>query len=136
MNEDYAQRCITLEPLQLQEEFCRVSSDLHHWRAQWVSAMTAESLAINTRKRVWAETYNRLREYKAAMKLTETALESAVETDAEYQKALKAEVEASEEKARIYAVVEAIQIKQSMLISLGSMVRQERDISIREKEQR
>lgn len=148
--EKYAERCIQVDINDLQGEFVRLPSDLHYWRQEWVTAVGHEAEATGLRKAAagaikdaYATTYQRLKQLKAdgAQKaLSEAAIAEAIQLDPEYQEAIKAErYQAAHEAnmalatARASAMVEAIQAKKEMIISLGAHVRAERDAGIRDR---
>lgn len=145
----YAQQCVTIEPLQVQEEYVRVPSDLAHWNGKWTDAIDEDTKAAAERKELkatitleirWAKE-NQL-EYTSADKrtwpvkaLTEAVVDSIIQLDPRYLVTLDRERLADVEKTRIAGVIEAIRAKKEMLISLGAHQRleMERDPQVNQR---
>lgn len=134
-DEEYARSCTSIEPLDLQSEYVRVSADLYYWRGKYADTLDEESKAENLRKDIEAEVYLELREAKDSGKKsgTEEQIKLRMRLDSRVSNARERERQAMVQKARVWGIVESITTKKDMLIGLGASQRQERDLVLRDK---
>ncbi len=152
------ERAVTIVPLEIQEDFQTLSGHVARWGAR-LAAATDEvrradhDLKINVKRAELAlETGEAQlqRDHRAAppptMKVTEAALEALVSTDPEYLRLRnqlievqadcgEALIDAQKKRDEISFVMEALDAKKDMLVSLGAHMRAEMEggISIRER---
>jgi hypothetical protein len=117
---------VKIEPLAMQEEFVRIPADLSYWNAQYADLLRRFLVAKAESEHLWARIWMETRETLLIDgKATEKLIESKATCNPEWQKAHLALVELEAEKARVRGVVEAIEAKKEMLISLGAHLRAE-----------
>jgi len=118
-----------VDPLQLQPEYVRLSSDLAAWNSRYADALDtyleADMALDTTEARLHIEWRERL--VAEGSKSTENTLKACISTDPRYVNARLAMIDAEVQKVRVQGVVRAIEAKKEMLISLGAHVRKEMD---------
>lgn len=120
------QDAVKIEPLAMQEEFIRIPADLSHWNAQYAEVLKAYLLAKARTEHEWARIWLETREALLADgKATEKLIESKAMCNPDWQKAHLSLVELEAEKARIRGIVDALEAKKEMLVSLGAHLRAE-----------
>jgi hypothetical protein len=126
-----------VDPLQLQPEYVRLSSDLAAWNARYADALDsyleADMALDTTEARLYIEWRERLLD--EGSKSTESVLKARVGTDPRYTAARLAMINAEVQKVRVQGVVRAIEAKKEMLISLGAHVRKEMEGNPKIREQ-
>lgn len=126
--DDYLVQCVQLNPEDLQNEFCRTGADLAYFGARFAEALKTWRLAEGSRKRMWAKLYMYYRSELTEQdkgRVTEKQIESAVEVDAQYEKARLVEVTAEAYHLSAKTEFIAVQAKKDLLQSLGAQVRAE-----------
>jgi hypothetical protein len=123
----YAEQCIKIEPLALEEEFVRLPGDLAYWNAQYAAAYEAYLLAEVRRDRA---KFQAAAAARAALKqrdpkATEAAIEADWRRDPTFQQADLDMAYADGEKERLRGVCESLRAKREMLVSLGAHIRAE-----------
>lgn len=117
---------VAIEPLAMQEEFVRIPGDLSHWNAQFSEALKRFLVAKAESEHLWARLWLEAREALLTDgKATEKLIEAKVNVTPEWQKAHINLVELEAEKTHIRGIVDAIEAKKEMLISLGAHIRSE-----------
>lgn len=127
--DEYLRQCVRIEPLAIQEEYVRLPSDLAYWNARYASALRQHMMAKIESERVAARLRIELREQLLGRnaKVTESMVDSAVETHPDWQTARLEEIDAEVRKVQLHGVLDALRTKREMLISLGAHVRKEMD---------
>lgn len=128
MDEDkYLQGCISIEPLALQEEYVRISSDLAFWNDRYANALAEERRAKLHLEELSAMLYIKYREDRTGRgeKPTEAMLKADVTTDTQMHSAEVTLLDAEVARERLRGRLEAIRTKREMLVSLGAHVREE-----------
>lgn len=123
----YLRECVTVNQLDLNGEFVRVSADLAFCNARYAEAV--EDLG---RAKLRAE-FNEARLYEEVRtaflsegtKPTEKMVESAIRQKEDYMASQEALIEAEGKKLRWYGLVDAVRTKRDSLISLGAQQRAE-----------
>lgn len=137
--DEYLEKCVTVRPESLEEEFRRLPAELAYWNAKYAAAYRALALAEAHRRSVTSRTHLEMRERLKSVTEEELAktpkaklrqptvgdIEALVEGDELVILARRAELEAECEKVRIQGAVEAVRTKKDMLVSLGAHIRAE-----------
>lgn len=125
--DEFLYDCVQVEPMALQEEFVRVSSDLAYWSAKYSLAYKQKLLSEVRRKQITARQYFAIKEQliKDIGKAIQKDVDHKLELDEEVQKAKAEEIEAEFEKERLKGILNAITSKRDMLISVGAQIRAE-----------
>lgn len=123
----YLYACVSIDKLNIKDEFVRISSDFAYWNERYTQAHEADLLATIDKDKVRAQMRieHRERLLMRNEKVTESMVDSAVETDQVVLNSRVACVQTEVEKTRLRGLLEAIRAKRDMLISTGSMIRQE-----------
>ncbi len=128
MKEDnYVQECLQIRPEKLQEEFCRVPSDLSYWGEQYASALREWKHAKLHRERVEARLHLVLKETLAATgtKATVKDLEAHVHGHEDYEAAKNEEVEKEATHLLMKTRFWAVSAKKDLVQSMGAQIRAE-----------
>ena len=131
---DYLNKCLSIDALQLAEEFTEVSSQLSYWNEQYAEALRTQLVAKIHRERTHALVYLQKRESMG--KVTEATLSAAIEIDPRYVVAVDTEAQATADCMKMRGRAEAVKTKRDMLVSLGAHMRAEMggDPSIRRRD--
>jgi hypothetical protein len=125
----YLTTVANIDPLNINDEFVRIPSDIAYCNALYSDArkdkLYAELVRTRTVARLRIEHRERLLEEEK--KATEGMISSAVEDDDRYQLAYQAEIDAEIREVRYRGVCEALRAKKDALISLGAQYRAEMD---------
>jgi len=122
----YLKKCVSIEPLALNEEYVQFSSDLAYWNAYHAEALRTHLIASLNVDRVVAMRRIELRAKMAeTQKVTESMIDAAVDMDIAVCTARFEAIEAEVEKVRLRGVVDALHAKKDMLVSLGATIRME-----------
>ncbi len=130
IDDDYARESTSVgskDPSLLQDEFVRLSADLATWNARYAEASEAYLEADTSFDFLAAELS---REWRAEFveggtKHTEAGIKERVESDKRYLAARRARNSAEVEKTRMRGMVDAVQAKKDMIVSLGATIRME-----------
>lgn len=132
-DEDYARTSTSIDPLQIQEEYVRTTADLYHWSGKLIEAATAAArleahtlLVLKHAKENGTDVVIGGLTFKGGKAITEEFIKAAYAADPEV-------VKATETYERIKSVVANIKFKGEMLVSLGTHLRQERDLTLNNK---
>lgn len=111
----------------LTQEFSAQASTYAYYALQLAEADYKAGIATSNREQTYANLDKVYRDafMAAGKKVTETQLTSAVTDDEDYQAAKAAELEAKHKVRVLKAVVDALQMRADMLISLGAQTRSE-----------
>lgn len=126
--EAYLHKCVSIDPLQLQQEFAEVAAELAYWNAQYADALGRQLLAKIDREKLAGQLFFDKRQElhdKDDGRVTEAAIKAAIEIDSQYNVARSEEADAQAEAVRLKGVAEAVRTKRDMLVSLGAHVRAE-----------
>lgn len=136
--EAYRRASIRIEPLQIQDEYVRVPSDLAYWTEMHATIYREWQLAKFSREQEWGAAVNRARSELSSRggKATVSDVEAYAINDPAYVKAKRDEVHLEAERQRLLGMVEAVRTKRDMLVSLGAHIRAEleHDPIIKERE--
>lgn len=125
--QDYLESVARIDPLNLNDEFVRLPSDLAYCNARYADALRDHLLAKLKLAQVVAHLRILKRETlgRTNNKVTESMVDSAVETSEEYITVYTTHVELEIEMVRWKGYAEALRAKKDALISLGAQVRAE-----------
>lgn len=125
--DQYLSQSVTVEPLQLEEEFVRLPADLAYWHARAADALRDYQLAKLEQDKTEANLRIVVRENIIATggKPTESQVESGVILRPEYGEARTRTIEAEVEHQRLRGVCDAVRCKRDALIALGQQARAE-----------
>lgn len=124
--ERYIRDSVSIEPLALESEYVRISSDQAYWNAKLADAFKAYERAKLNRKRLEALLQLQYREeLSQSGKVTEKVIESHVSCDPRMHTAEDEELNAEVELVQMKGVCEAVRAKREMLVSFGAHVRAE-----------
>lgn len=125
--EKYLIDCVRIEPTLIQEEFVRIPMDLSYWNERYAQAQEAWLMAKLQRDRTHgsADQRIRLRLQDEGLKVTESLVQSYLETDEEMYEANVEVIRTEVEKIRVYGILDAIRSKKDALISIGAHIRSE-----------
>jgi len=125
--DDYLAQCVTMDPLQLEEEFVQLPATLAYWNERYAEAQRGYLRAKVERERASSRLTMECRAVLEAKKGKATVgdVEAAVNGHPEYMKTKDLELDTEIEKSRVYGVLDAIRAKKEMLISLGAHIRAE-----------
>ena len=118
---------VAVEPTAIQEEYVRLPADLAYWNELYARAYHRHLTAKVNEKHLNALLRIEHREQleNSVARVTESMVDSAVDTDERLQRAHSERIEAEVEKTRLYGILDAIRAKREMLVSLGAHVRAE-----------
>ena len=119
--------CCRIDPLQLNEEFIRIPSDLAHWNARYAKALKRYLLAKVNEKITKGRLEPMMRQaiMHAGGKPTEKQIDALIDSNQSYIDICYELVDAEVEKNDIYGSLDAIRSKKEMLVSLGAHMRAE-----------
>jgi len=123
MTDEFLQKVINIDPLDLDDHFRRLPAELAYYNAQYAEAYARQLDAKRQLERTHAETYHLV--LQGEKKMTVQAINAAIEEDEVYSLAKKELVDAESEKQRLRGKVEVVSAKKEMLISLGAHIRSE-----------
>lgn len=125
--DDYLAQCVTMDPLQLEEEFVQLPATLAYWNERYAETQRSFLRAKVDRERSSARLTMECRAQIEAKKgkATVSDVEAAVDGHPDYMALKDAELDAEIETRRVYGVLDAIRAKKEMLISLGAHIRAE-----------
>lgn len=129
-------KATNIDPHHLQDEYLAVPGDLGYFCGLYADAVEQHLAAKRSLEFGEAELRITHRTAAVGRRVTEGEIDALVAGEPEYQH-LREEVDAAEVvKKRVGGVIEAIEKKSDMLVSLGADVRRERDWapSLRDKE--
>lgn len=119
----------------LQQEYLRVTDDLHYYMPQMLDAIEASALAKLNAEEVAATARLAIRRKYKEEKISEATLDAEVTISPSVHAARVGEITARKEEIRMKHVVRIIEHKASMLIQLGADMREDKKqgLSIKEK---
>jgi hypothetical protein len=125
--DQYLAQSVTVEPLQLEEEFVRLPADLAYWHARAADALREYQMSKLEQDKTEANLRIVVREHIIATggKPTESQVESGVMLRPEYSEARARTIEAEVEYQRLRGVCEAVRVKRDALVALGQQARAE-----------
>lgn len=125
--DQYLAQSVTVEPLQLEEEFVRLPADLAYWHARAADALRDYQMSKLEQDKTEANLRIVVREHIIATggKPTESQVESGVMLRPEYSEARARTIEAEVEYQRLRGVCEAVRVKRDALVALGQQARAE-----------
>lgn len=126
--ETFLEKCVKIDPLQIQSEFTEVAATLAYWNEQYADALRGQLHAKIARERLYAQLYFDKRKELAdsgVSRVTESMTENAIEIDPRFIAVRDEEADALAESTRLRGVVEAVRTKKDMLVSLGAQLRAE-----------
>ncbi len=126
-SEEYQRDCVSIQPEDLDSEFCRVAADIAYWNAQYADANRSYLFAKIEADRVRGMLYFEHREALELMgkKVTEAQVGALVDTDPRQIDARTDLVETEARKVRLRGVCDAVIAKKDMIQSLGAKLRAE-----------
>lgn len=127
---------LTIDPVRLEEDFVRTPADLGYWNTQCAMWASRYKKAENDRKKTYAEVRVEVEDAvrEAGGKATVDRLDALVLVDHRYVAAQEREMEALERKEFAFGIVDSLRHKADMLVSLGAHVRQEKELSLRDRD--
>jgi hypothetical protein len=125
--DQYLAQSVTVEPLQLEEEFVRLPADLAYWHARAADALREYQMSKLEQDKTEANLRIVVREHIIATggKPTESQVESGVMLRPEYSEARARTIEAEVDYQRLRGVCEAVRVKRDALVALGQQARAE-----------
>jgi hypothetical protein len=147
---DDVKRAVAIDQRNIQAEYCslpsalslwifrRVEATKHHRLAELELEVLEENCKIDTRAANQAAVLGSIRDEKTGKPMLKAAtvdeIDALVATNPSVVKAKRVVIDAAEQKEKCAGMVEALQAKQSMLVSLGADIRAEKngDPSIRD----
>lgn len=116
---------ITIDELQINEEYRRVPGDIAYWNSRAAKAMKAMMAGKFNLERVDArlKIEHRERLNKTRDKVTESMVDSVVLLDEEYAEARMAAIDAEAEYAHVRGIAQAVVARKDVLQSLGANLR-------------
>lgn len=125
--DQYLAQSVTVEPLQLEEEFVRLPADLAYWHARAADALREYQMSKLEQDKTEANLRIVVREHIIATggKPTESQVESGMVLRPEYSEARARTIEAEVEYQRLRGVCEAVRVKRDALVALGQQARAE-----------
>jgi hypothetical protein len=136
-SEEFLNRCVEIDPLQLQEEYIRLPGDTAFWNARYAEAYRRWLEVKIERDVTLAEAAQEaravLKDRGAKATVAEVEEQQALDVDVIRVRKLEAQLEA--DKVRLNGVMDALRAKREMLISLGAHIRLEmgNDPSVRQR---
>lgn len=141
---DYAQRATSINPEDIQTEYVNTTSDLYHWNARHIEATGIRTAAESNLANIEAQSLIVLKyakengadvviggmTFKGGKSITEEFIHAAFKLDPTWKAAFDVLASTQEMEAKTKAVVGNIKLKAEMLISLGTHLRQERDLHL------
>lgn len=129
LNDDYLSECVQINALAIEQEYLRVAADYalvsRHYAQSVAGLELAKGNLDATRSLMRAEIRADL-DAKSPKAVSETRLDHEVAGDPAVVHAHKTVAEAMQHKAYLRGILEAINTKRDMLVSLGATQRQER----------
>lgn len=125
--DQYLAQSVTVEPLQLEEEFVRLPADLAYWHARAADALREYQMSKLEQDKTEANLRIVVREHiiSTGGKPTESQVESGMVLRPEYSEARARTIEAEVEYQRLRGVCEAVRVKRDALVALGQQARAE-----------
>lgn len=123
---------ISIEPMAIQEEYCRVPGDLRHYKNLLAEAQMVQDQFELDVERVEGELWEKFRKLSAPGKKdnddyrTRDETKMAVRGDSARVKAVGRVIAAKEAVAKAWAIVDAVRAKEGMVQSLGADLREDR----------
>lgn len=128
---EYIIRSTTVNPDNIQVEFCTLSADIAYWSQQYADAYEKLSRHVVAMKELEATL---LIDYRARLeavrKPTVAEIEALVASDQSYAAAQRQKVHLECDKVRVSGILEAVRAKKDMLVSLGAQQRAEMGANI------
>lgn len=137
--DSYLASCVEIEPLAIEEEFVKISSDLAYWGERYARAVNdflkAKENCRRVEGRLHLECKSCLQAASEKKAPTVGDIESAVITHPDMMEAKDAEIAAEDVKTHLDRTLDAIRCKKDMLIQIGARqrVELEHDPVIRER---
>jgi len=114
----------------LRTEMLRLPGEFAFWAAQYAAVKRDHARLRLAAKETRGATYTAVRFSSTTVKITEAALEAALDCDKACMSAKAAECDAEADVAYLYNLLEALRIKRDALVQLASTERQEMRASI------
>jgi hypothetical protein len=114
---------VSIDPLDLQDEFRRIPADLARFNELYARALRRFLKSKARTEQVFSLVYLETREGGA--KATEAQIKAEVAMDDRYNSALEERIEAEVEKTRLGGILDALMAKKDSLISMGANLRAE-----------
>lgn len=114
---------VSIDPLDLQDEFRRIPADLARFNELYARALRRFLKAKARTEQVFSLVYLETRE--GGQKATEAQIKAEVAMDDRYNDSLQERIEAEVEKTRLGGILDALMAKKDSLISMGANLRAE-----------
>ena len=125
--DEYLYESVTLDAVQIEQEFSRVSADVAYWSTMYARAHRRYLRAKILRDQTKAAAYIEHRDLLMAShgKATVRDIDSSISGDMKVQEVEADVVEAEYEREKLKGTMEAVRAKRDMLITLGAHLRVE-----------
>ena len=126
-DDDFLNRVIDINPINIDEHFRRVPAELAYYNNEYANAVERFLTAKMNTEKSWAQAYKDAAQAAEVngKKITVAALNAEVELTLFYQAARAELASAEADKQRCRGKVETVSAKKEMLISLGAHLRSE-----------
>lgn len=120
--DEYLRACVRIDPLLIEDEYKRVSSDMAYWSHRCAELHKTYQLAKLRRDQARGESYRHWRRalVKRYGKATAKDIEAEQDNDLDVLEAEASVIEGEYNRDRAKGVLESIRAKRDMLISLGA----------------